>query len=242
MTEEPPGDLLDGIARTTTWPSSDVVLVVREVSIAYGPMDVLRDISFDVAAGEVVSLVGPSGSGKSSLLLALCGLLVPRTGSVIVQGREVTAAGTDERDLIRSQMFGFVFQTSDLVPELTMVENVSLPLRLGGVRARAALKQAQEQLDSLGVGHLSKRMSTQVSVGQLQRVAIARALVHRPPVVLADEPTGALDKENATLVFNALADQARGTGTAVVMVTHDVALADRAQRCLRLEDSTLTRS
>jgi putative ABC transport system ATP-binding protein len=151
----------------------------------------------------------------------------------------VTGASHRERDRIRRERFGFVFQSGELVPELTILENVSLPLRLLGTGHRDGEACAQQALDGLGIGDLGRRMPTDVSGGELQRAAIARALIHRPTVVLADEPTGALDDESTTVVLDLLVGHARDSGAAVVLVTHDRSLADRTDRVLALRGGSL---
>lgn len=195
---------------------------------------VLDGLSLRVERREVVSVVGPSGVGKSSLLMCLCGILVPDAGSVVVDGTAVSSASRRDRDRIRRERFGFVFQSGELVPELSLLENVSLPLRMLGVRSTAAEGRALRGLEDVGIADLGARMPTDVSGGELQRAAIARALVHQPAVVLADEPTGALDDDNATVVLDLLIDHARESDAAVVVVTHDRNLAQRADRTLEL--------
>lgn len=211
----------------------------HDLALGYGGEPVLVDVDLRVTGGEVLAVVGPSGAGKSSLLLCLCGLLVPQGGYVALDGTRLSSAPTRVRDQMRRRRFGFVFQFGDLVPELTMLENVSLPLRLLGQKHRKATAMAHAQMEALGIGHLADKAVTSVSGGELQRAAICRALVHGPSVVLADEPTGALDEHNSTLVFDELLEHARGRDAAVVVVTHQSALADRADRVLRIDAGRL---
>lgn len=211
------------------------MLSAVNVSLSYGGEAVLRDVSLGVARGEVVAVVGPSGAGKSSLLLCLCGLLVPQGGYVALDGTRLSTTSPRARDEVRRRHFGFVFQFGDLVPELTMLENVCLPLRLLGMKPRKALSVGREQMEALGIGHLADKPVTSVSGGELQRAAISRALVHGPSVVLADEPTGALDEQNSALVFDQLLQHARWRGAGVVLVTHETALARQADRVLRID-------
>lgn len=215
------------------------MLRARGICLGYGDNLVLAGVHVDVGQGEIVAVVGPSGAGKSSLLLCLCGLLLPREGSVSLDGEQVSPAPTRVRDRIRRRRFGFVFQFGDLVPELTILENVCLPLRLLGTARKDAIPLGVQQLERLGIGHLADKPVTAVSGGELQRAAICRALVHRPAVVLADEPTGALDEQNADVVFAQLLQHTREAGAAVVLVTHQSSLAARADRVLRIEAGSL---
>lgn len=207
--------------------------------MGYGKDPVLVHVDLCVGEGEVVAVVGPSGAGKSSLLLCLCGLLVPQDGFVELDGVRLSSASTRVRDGMRRRKFGFVFQFGDLVPELTMLENVCLPLRLLGRTYRESVRSGMAQMQALGIDHLADQAVTAVSGGELQRAAICRALVHRPPVVLADEPTGALDERNSGLVFEQLLHHARDAGAAVVLVTHQSSLAARADRVVRIESGSL---
>lgn len=209
------------------------------MSVGFGENVVLTDVNFSVGKGEVVAIVGPSGAGKSSLLLCLCGLLQPQDGVVALDGDPLSSAPARVRDRVRRRRFGFVFQFGDLVPELTLIENVCLPLRLLGVKRKEALPAAEKQMNALGVAHLADKSVTSVSGGELQRAAICRALVHGPSVILADEPTGALDEQNSGIVFEQFLRHAREAGAAVVMVTHQSALARQTDRVWRIESGRL---
>jgi putative ABC transport system ATP-binding protein len=212
------------------------VLDGRGLRHSYGTTRVLDGVDISVAAGEVVAIMGPSGSGKSTLLHLLAGLLQPDAGEVWLAGQRVDTLGEQRRSHLRLRRMGFVFQFGDLVPELTVAENVELPLRLTGVRPRAARVRALAMLDRLGVAeHADKRLS-EVSGGQAQRAAVARALVHTPPVVLADEPTGSLDTVTGELVLEALVGAAGEQGTAVLLVTHELKVASWATRDVQLRD------
>jgi putative ABC transport system ATP-binding protein len=215
------------------------MLTAVDVSVGFGDNVVLTNVCMSVGTGQVVAVVGPSGSGKSSLLLTLCGLLQPRSGVVSLDGAPLSSAPARVRDRVRRTRFGFVFQFGDLVPELTLLENVCLPLRLLGVKRRDAIPEAEAQMHALGIGHLADKSVTAVSGGELQRAAICRALVHRPSVLLADEPTGALDEQNSALVFEQFLHHARSAEAAVVMVTHESALARQADRVLSIESGRL---
>lgn len=200
---------------------------------------ILDGACIEVSAQEVVSVVGPSGAGKSSLLMCLCGVQRPDRGTVTIDGVSLTDVSGDERDRVRRERFGFVMQTGGLVPELDLVENVSLPLRLLGKPRGPSERSAAHGLEQLGIGQLGQRMPDEISGGELQRAAIARALIHRPLAVLADEPTGSLDDENSDRVLELLVRHAAGVGAAVIIVTHDRSLARRTQRTLTLRDGRL---
>lgn len=212
------------------------VLVGRDLAKAYGRTPALINADICVEAGEIVAVMGPSGSGKSTLLHLLAGLLRPDAGTVELAGERIDHLSERARSGIRLRQLGFVFQHGDLVPELTVVENVELPLRLTGVKGRPARARAIEMLDRLGIADEAGRRLSEVSGGQAQRAAVARALVHAPPVVLADEPTGALDTVTGELVLEALVAAARDLGTAVILVTHDLRVASYASRDVLVRD------
>ncbi|MCX4829064.1 MULTISPECIES: ABC transporter ATP-binding protein [unclassified Streptomyces] len=202
----------------------------------YGPTPALDDASFSVHPGEVVAVMGPSGSGKSTLLHCLAGIVTPDSGTITYNGRELTAMSDAERSALRRGEFGFVFQFGQLVPELTCVENVALPLRLNGVKRKEAERRAVEWLQRLEVDDLAGKRPGEVSGGQGQRVAVARSLVTGPRVLFADEPTGALDSLNGERVMELLTDAARTTGAAVVLVTHETRVAAYSDREIVVRD------
>ncbi|MCX5531586.1 ABC transporter ATP-binding protein [Streptomyces sp. NBC_00006] len=202
----------------------------------YGPTPALDDASFSVHPGEVVAVMGPSGSGKSTLLHCLAGIVTPDSGTITYNGRELTAMSDAERSALRRGEFGFVFQFGQLVPELTCVENVALPLRLNGVKRKVAERRAVEWLQRLEVDDLAGKRPGEVSGGQGQRVAVARSLVTGPRVLFADEPTGALDSLNGERVMELLTDAARTTGAAVVLVTHETRVAAYSDREIVVRD------
>ncbi len=206
------------------------LLVADELSLSYGETRALDAASVQVHAGEVLALMGPSGSGKSTLLHCLAGILTPASGRVTYDGRDVTAMSDRERSALRRTEFGFVFQFGQLVPELTCLENVALPLRMTGTRRREAERLAGQWLERLEVADVAAKRPGQASGGQGQRVAVARALVTRPRVVFADEPTGALDSLNGERVMQLLVAAARDTGAAVVLVTHEARVAAYSDR------------
>lgn len=212
------------------------LLTARGLRKAYGPTPALADASLEIAAGEIVAVMGPSGSGKSTLLHCLAGIIAPDAGELHYQGRDMAAMSDRERSALRRGDFGFVFQFGQLVPELTCGENAALPLRLNGVKRREAARRAAEWLTRLEVDDVSDKLPGRISGGQGQRVAIARALAAAPRVLFADEPTGALDSFNSERVMTLLTDAARETGAAVVLVTHDVRVAAHSDREVVVRD------
>ncbi|MEO3783404.1 ABC transporter ATP-binding protein [Actinocorallia sp. B10E7] len=211
-------------------PMNDPLLIAEDLHLSFGPTRALDSASLRVRAGEVLALMGPSGSGKSTLLHCLAGILTPDSGRVLFAGRDLSAMSDAERSALRRTEFGFVFQFGQLVPELTCLENVALPLRLAGTGRREAQRHAAEWLERLEVADVARKRPGQASGGQGQRVAVARALVTRPKVVFADEPTGALDSLNGEKVMRLLVAAARHTGAAVVLVTHEARVAAYSDR------------
>ncbi|WP_406116129.1 ABC transporter ATP-binding protein [Kitasatospora purpeofusca] len=206
------------------------LLVAEELCLSFGTTRALDRVSFVVGPGEVVAVTGASGSGKSTLLHCLAGILAPEGGSVRLGGERIDDLSESGRSALRRRDFGFVFQLGELIPELSVLENVALPLRLAGVGRREAARLAGEALGRLEVADLAAKRPAQISGGQAQRAAVARALIHRPRVVFADEPTGALDTVNGERVLTALTTAAREQGAAVVVVTHEARVAACADR------------
>jgi putative ABC transport system ATP-binding protein len=207
---------------------------------SFGATPALRGAGLTVASGEVVAVMGPSGSGKSTLLHCLAGILTPDSGEVWFGDRRVDTMGEAERSALRRERFGFVFQSGQLVPELTAEENVALPLLLGGARRPAALREARAWFDRLDLVGLEERRSGELSGGQAQRVALARALVARPQIVFADEPTGSLDSLSGEHVMELLVGASRDQGTTVVLVTHDARVAAYAEREVVVRDGKVS--
>jgi putative ABC transport system ATP-binding protein len=216
--------------------STQPLLVADDVSKSFGATQALSGASLQVFPGEVLALTGPSGSGKSTLLHCLSGILAPDAGRITFDGRDLGTLGDRERSALRRGAFGFVFQFGQLVPELTCLENVALPLRLARIRRRQAEQQAGELLARLQVSDVAAKRPGQVSGGQGQRVAVARALITTPRVIFADEPTGALDSRNGDQVIRLLVAAARERGSAVVLVTHEDRIAACADRVVAFHD------
>ncbi|GAA2936246.1 ABC transporter ATP-binding protein [Kitasatospora cinereorecta] len=212
------------------------LLVAQDLHKTYGSTPALDGASFSVHPGEVVAVMGPSGSGKSTLLHCLAGIVVPDAGTITYAGRELSAMSDAERSALRRSDFGFVFQFGRLVPELTCLENVALPLRLNGVKRKEAERTALGWLERLEVEDVAAQRPGEASGGQGQRVAVARALVATPKVVFADEPTGALDSLNGERVMELLTESARSAGTAVVLVTHEARVAAYSDRDIVVRD------
>ena len=206
-------------------------LSVRNLAKRYGETPVFANVSLDVAPGEFVGIVGESGVGKSTLLNCMAGLDTWGAGAVVLTGEDLARLDDDQRALLRRRRVGFVFQAFHVLPHLDVAQNVALPLMLLGEPDSA---RVSAMLDAVGLNGLGPRLPQQLSGGQLQRVAIARALVHRPALLLADEPTGNLDPKTALKVMDVLLSQTREHGASLVLVTHSEAAAARADRVLLL--------
>jgi putative ABC transport system ATP-binding protein len=207
------------------------MLRIEQLAKHYDSVPVFEGITLDVATGEIVALLGESGVGKSTLLNCIAGLDTPDSGRILLGDTEITALDDDASARLRRERLGFVFQAFHVLAHLSVADNVELPLRLLGRPSRA---QVDNVLAAVGLQGLGERMPAQLSGGQLQRVAIARAVVHRPALVLADEPTGNLDPATAERVLDVLLQQAHEHGAACLLVTHSAAAAQRADRTLRL--------
>src|SRR5579862_1763871 len=202
-------------------------------------VEILRGIDFQVPKGQFVAIMGASGSGKSTLLGLLAGLDAPSSGRVIVDGTDITGLSEDKLAVVRGRKIGFVFQSYQLIPTLTAEENVLLPHELSGGEVAAGLTRARELLTSVGLGDRMDHYPVQLSGGEQQRVALARAFILRPPIVLADEPTGNLDTTNGAHVLELLLNLNRTEGTTLVLVTHDPVLASYADRRIVLRDGLI---
>lgn len=198
--------------------------------------EVLRQINLEIDEGEFVAIAGPSGSGKSTLLGLLAGLDKPTTGQVFIGENEITSLNENLLAKIRGKMLGFVFQSFNLIPTLNALENIELPLFLNKIYD---VKKAKELLDLVGLSHRSKHYPNQLSGGEQQRVAIARALVCDPPIILADEPTGNLDSRNSKMVIDLLENLSAERNKTVIVVTHDLDFAQKAQRVIHINDGRI---
>jgi putative ABC transport system ATP-binding protein len=208
------------------------------VPSAAGPVNILRGIDLDIAAGEAVGIIGPSGSGKTSLLMVLAGLERATSGAIQLAGHSVTAMDEDALARLRRETIGIVFQAFHLIPTMTALENVAVPLELAGVRDAAP--RATRALDAVGLAHRRTHLPGQLSGGEQQRVALARAFAPRPRLLLADEPTGNLDQATGDAVMDLLFRLRAETGTTLLLITHDPHLAARCTRRIHLADGRVT--
>ena len=219
----------------------DPVITLRDarlaLSSAEGMVEILRGITLNIEAGETVGVLGPSGAGKTSLLMVMAGLEGLSDGSIDLAGREITGMGEDALAALRRDNVGIIFQAFRLIPSMTALQNVAVPLELAG-RADAT-DLAAAALDSVGLGHRKTHLPDQMSGGEQQRVAIARAIAPRPRILLADEPTGNLDSGTSERVISTLFEATEAAGAALVLVTHDAALAEQCGRVLTIEDGRI---
>jgi len=220
-----------------TEPMMDVQNLTRVHRTAAGPLTVLSDVSFTVASGETCAITGRSGSGKTTLLGLCAGLDLPTSGNVRLGGQDLTTLNEDARARLRNDLIGFVFQNFQLLPTLTALENVLIPLELRGGRVDRG--SGRQLLEKVGLGHRFDHYPVQLSGGEQQRVALARAFIHRPGILFADEPTGNLDADSRTVVEDMLFALNREAGTTLVIVTHDPALAARTGHRIALSGGKL---
>src|SRR5262245_1282011 len=212
--------------------------LVKTIRNGAHEVEIIRDISFDVPSRQFVAVMGPSGSGKSTLLGLMAGLDWPTSGSIFIDGQDITKLREDEMAQLRGQKLGFVFQSYHLIPTLTALENVMLPMEFSG-GPNGAVKRAEHLLGSVGLIERRDHYPVQLSGGEQQRVALARAFVMKPAVLLADEPTGNLDSANGSHVLELLMKLNREEGTTLVLVTHDEMLASQAERRILLRDGRI---
>jgi putative ABC transport system ATP-binding protein len=220
---------------------TDAMIVTRNLFVTLpsqaGAVNIIRGIDLLIASGETVGLIGPSGSGKSTLLMVLAGLEPASQGQVVVSGHDYANMDEDALSRFRRSNVGIVFQSFHLVPTMTAVENVALPLELAGVAS--AFEKAETMLGEVGLGHRLTHYPAQMSGGEQQRTALARALVANPPVLFADEPTGNLDQNTGRQIMDLILRLAEERGTTVLLITHDRALADRCARVETMQDGQL---
>jgi putative ABC transport system ATP-binding protein len=216
------------------------ILTAHEVTKSFGVTPALRGATLDIAPGEIVAVLGPSGSGKSTLLHCLAGIFPPESGAITFDGVRLDRLSDAARTKLRRTVFGFVFQFGQLVPELTAIDNIALPLLFGGVPRRSAYARAGAWFPRLGLEGLERRRTGELSGGQAQRVAVGRALATTPKVLFADEPTGSLDSVTGEKVIDLMVGMARAEGSAVVLVTHDVRVARHADREVLVRDGLVT--
>ncbi len=224
---------------------TEAVLQVRDLVKTFtldgSPINAVDHVSFEVHAGEFVAVVGPSGSGKRTLLSILAALLTPTSGRVFIDGQELSRMNERQRVRLRRSRIGFTFQSNNLIPYLTAEENVEFMLRLNGLRARNGRARPDELLTRLGLGHRLHNLPAQLSGGEQQRVAIARALIHDPALVLADEPTAALDTQRAFQVVETFASLVHEQNRTGIMVTHDLRLCKYVDRVIQMRDGQIAR-
>jgi len=211
----------------------------RTFSDAGASLDVLQNVDLEVAAGERIAIIGRSGAGKTTLLQLLGGLDLPTTGSVSVNGKDLASLSNKERGVLRNEALGFVYQFHHLLPEFTALENVAMPLLMRRDPVSESVAKAKDVLAKVGLAERLEHRPGELSGGERQRAAVARALVTRPAVILADEPTGNLDKQTGETVFDLMLELNREAGASLIVVTHDLDLAHRLDRVLVLEQGRL---
>lgn len=216
------------------------IISARNITKSYGQTHALKSVSLDVAPGEILAIMGPSGSGKSTLLHSLAAISSVDKGEIIFDGKRIDNLNDNKRSILRRTSFGFVFQFGQLVPELTALDNVALPLLLNGVKRVQAYERANTWLDKVGLDGKENSLPGELSGGQAQRVAIARAMVAEPKILFADEPTGSLDSLNSERVMELFINTAKKYGTTVIMVTHEPSIAAYADREIVVRDGQIS--
>ncbi len=215
------------------------IISAKNIKKSYGKTEILHGISLDVRPGEVLAIMGPSGSGKSTLLHSLAAIISVDSGEIMFDGRNIGKFSDNKRSILRRTAFGFVFQFSQLVPELSVIDNVALPLLLNGEKRSKAYAEAKKWLRAVGMEGKNDSTPGEISGGQAQRVAIARAMVVQPKILFADEPTGSLDSLNSEHVMELFIKTAKENGTTVIMVTHEPSIAAYADREIVVRDGQI---
>ena len=215
------------------------ILQVQHLSKSFGRREILRDIDFSVFPGDVISIIGASGSGKSTLLQILAGLDRPTSGTVKIRSNDITKMNADELSRFRGRFVGFVFQKHNLIPQFTALENILVPTVMCNREELRYEEHLKKLIDALQLSDRLNHLPSEMSGGQQQRVAIARALINRPQVLFADEPTGNLDRENADEVLELLLETRKTIGQTIVMVTHDISIAEKADKIYKMDDGKL---
>lgn len=219
-----------------------MILSLQNISLnltgSVGDVSILRDVSFSLPKGKSVAIVGPSGSGKTSLLMICAGLLKPSAGKVLFKGQDVTQHSEDDLSTLRRDNMGIIFQSFHLIPTMTALENVAIPLELAGIKD--AQDRARAALDNVRLSHRLTHYPAQLSGGEQQRVAIARAISVRPGLILADEPTGNLDQETGKVIISYLFDQVKTNGAPLALITHDPALAESCDIQIHIQDGKVS--
>lgn len=217
----------------------EVIISAKDIKKAYGKTHALRGASLEVKKGEVLAIMGPSGSGKSTLLHSLAAIISVDSGEIRLNGKRIDKLSDDKRSILRRTMFGFVFQFGQLVPELTVEDNVALPLLLNKKDKKEAYKKAKRWIAEVGLSGKENNLPGELSGGQAQRIAIARAMVIEPQILFADEPTGSLDTFNSEKVMELFIKTAKEHGTTVIMVTHEPSIAAYADREIVVRDGKI---
>ena len=215
------------------------IISAKNIKKSYGQTEVLHGVSLDVKQGEVLAIMGPSGSGNSTLLHSLAAIIPVDSGEIVFGGHNIGKFSDNKRSILRRTAFGFVFQFSQLVPELSVIDNVALPLLLNGVSRNKAYAEAKRWLEAVGLSDKHDSTPGEISGGQAQRVAIARAMVAQPKILFADEPTGSLDSLNSEHVMELFIKTAKDNGTTVIMVTHEPTIAAYADREIVVRDGII---
>ncbi len=220
--------------------SISTVIEAHNIKKSFGKTLAMNGISLEIKPGEIVAIMGPSGSGKSTLLHTLAAITVPDSGEVLFMGKRIDRFSDKERSILRRTAFGFVFQFSQLVPELTAIDNIAVPLLLNGMKRKVAYEQAARWLHTVDLSGKYGSLPGELSGGEAQRVAIARAMVTQPKVLFADEPTGSLDSLNSEHIMELFIKTAKEHGTTVIMVTHEPTIAAYADREIVVRDGKIT--